>query len=379
MNTSGRGWSGAPQHSKPAAEYDIRYGSNLLRRESARWPRYVIVPTPRAYRAAQPHLAQPPAGIGYAELLDWDDLQALSDAFPAAADLVVGLGGGRALDASKYVALTKDLPLILVPTVVSTGAIIHSTVAKWSGRMLIGPGDRWPWVDPEHVLVDYDLVLAAAPYLNTAGLGDVLCGYAGIAEWRCNARRGVGPPTDDAAISTVLAFHDELAHGFPATLDAAGDLTPASVRFIMDALLGREIHRLPPAAAPGGDHDFVFALELANDKGWIHGEVVALGAIIIAWQCAAPGSPHHTPIGLGEPGVVSGEHPEELIARLDACRVRRRPTDMGISREELWRGLAYTPTYMGDTANGRDTNSIMRHEPVTGAQFAALWQFLEGS
>ena len=307
-------------------------------------------------------------------------LQALSDAFPAAADLVVGLGGGRALDASKYVALTKDLPLILVPTVVSTGAIIHSTVAKWSGRMLIGPGDRWPWVDPEHVLVDYDLVLAAAPYLNTAGLGDVLCGYAGIAEWRCNARRGVGPPTDDAAISTVLAFHDELAHGFPATLDAAGEPhagerpfhhgRPAGTRGT-PATARRRARWRPRLCVCAGIGKLT--------KGWIHGEVVALGAIIIAWQCDAPGSPHHTPIGLGEPGVVSGEHPEELIARLDACRVRRRPTDMGISREELWRGLAYTPTYMGDTANGRDTNSIMRHEPVTGAQFAALWQFLEGS
>ena len=52
---------------------------------------------------------------------------------------------------------------------------------------------------------------------------------------------------------------------------------------------------------------------------------------------------------------------------------------MGITREELRRGLAYTPTYMGDTAHGRDTNSIMRHEPVTAAQFAALWEFLEGS
>ena len=228
--------------------------------------------------------------------------------------------------------------------------------------MLIGPGDRWPWVDPEYVLVDDDLVLAAAPHLNTAGLGDVLCGYAGIAEWRRNARLGVGPPTDDAAIATILAFHDELAHGFPATLNAAGNLTPASIRFIMEALLGREIHRLPPAAAPGGDHDFVFALELANDKGWIHGEVVALGAIIIAWQCDAPGSPHHTPIGLGEPGVVSGEHPEELIARLDACRVRRRPTEMGISsRRAMAARLGLYPHLHG--RHGPRTRHQLHHAP----------------
>ena len=46
MSTSGRGWSGAPQHSKPAADYDIRYGTDLLHQESARWPRYVVVSTP---------------------------------------------------------------------------------------------------------------------------------------------------------------------------------------------------------------------------------------------------------------------------------------------------------------------------------------------
>ena len=72
MNTSGRGWSGAPQHSKPAADYDIRYGTDLLRQASARWPRYVVVSTPRAYQAAQPYLGQAPAGVGYAEWLDWE-------------------------------------------------------------------------------------------------------------------------------------------------------------------------------------------------------------------------------------------------------------------------------------------------------------------
>ena len=37
MNKAGRGWSQASQM-KPAAEYDIRYGSELLKKESAGWP-----------------------------------------------------------------------------------------------------------------------------------------------------------------------------------------------------------------------------------------------------------------------------------------------------------------------------------------------------
>ena len=45
-----------------------------------------------------------------------------------------GVGGGTAREASKYVALSRDLPLVLVLTTVSSGAIIHSTFAKWDGH-----------------------------------------------------------------------------------------------------------------------------------------------------------------------------------------------------------------------------------------------------
>ena len=57
-----------------------------------------------------------------------------------------------------------------------------------------------PFCDCEHVLIDYDYVLQAPEYLNTAGIGDVLCGFAGIAEWRYNAARGTAPPVDEDAV-----------------------------------------------------------------------------------------------------------------------------------------------------------------------------------
>ena len=86
-------------------------------------------------------------------------------------------------------ALDKGVPLIQVPSIVSTGAIIHGVLAKFIGRELVGKTDEWPWVDCEYVLVDYDLVLEAPYYLNSAGLGDILCGYAG---WQSG---GGGPGT----------------------------------------------------------------------------------------------------------------------------------------------------------------------------------------
>ena len=45
-----------------ARDVDMRYGHGLLKSESAKWPRYVAVSTPTAWKAAQPYIAQPPAG-----------------------------------------------------------------------------------------------------------------------------------------------------------------------------------------------------------------------------------------------------------------------------------------------------------------------------
>ena len=201
------------------------------------------------------------------------------------AELVIGLGAGRALDASKYVALANDLPLVLVPSVVSTGAIIHALVAKWDGRRILGGTADWAWVECEHVLVDYDLALEAPYYLNTGGLGDCLSGYSGVAEWRHNARNGVGPPVEEETVGRVLAGFDAMADEFPKTLDAQGRLTADSIHYISVALQERDGKGLRHPAAPAADHPFLQAIELVNDMGWVHGELAALGSIIVAWQC----------------------------------------------------------------------------------------------
>ena len=183
MTELGRGWTGGGQF-RPARDVDIRYGHGLVQKESATWPRYVVVTTRTAWKTAQPYLSIQPAGVAVVHMLDWDHLEEASNSLPDDAELVVGVGGGTALDASKYVALKKDLPLRLVPTAVSTGAIIHGIFAKWNGHSTVGGGADWPYCDFEHVLVDYELVLEAPWYLNTAGIGDVLCMYSGIAEGR---------------------------------------------------------------------------------------------------------------------------------------------------------------------------------------------------
>ena len=352
------GWSDASQ-AKPAAEYDIKYGHGLLERESSEWPRYAVVTTPSAYEAARSSLAREPDQVVYARWLDWTHLQEITDAVPDDTELIVGLGGGVALDASKYVALKKQTPLVLVPTIVSTGAIIHGMFAKWHGRKALGDLPEWPWIDFQDILVDYDVVLQAPEHLNTAGLGDVLCGYAGLSEWRHNARLGVGPPFDEDAVAVAVKHHEDIVTGFPRTLSTAGELTPDSVELIMTAVHERDNKGLKHPAAASGDHTFWIGFEEVNNKGWVHGEAVAMAAVIIAWHC--------------------DESPDTLAERLDTCHVRWRPGEIGISREELKQGLDFAPEFMSDKPGRRNTNSILRNEPIAGPRLDALWEYLQSA
>ena len=351
------GWSAADGRPVPASGYDIKYGHGLLHRESSSWPRYIVVTTPSAYGAALPFLASDPAGVGYVTWLDWTHLDQVAESLPDDTELVVGLGGGMAIDASKYVALRRGLPLVLAPTLVSTGAIIHGNVARWEGRRIIGGKDTWPWKDFDSILVDYDVVLEAPDYLNTAGLGDVLCGFSGIAEWTHNARLGIGEAFSKSAVASTVEHHRHIVTQFPKTLSREGELTPESVRFIMTAVQERDAKSLKHAAAVAADHTLWMAMEEVNNRGYVHGEMVALSAIIIAWHC--------------------GESPDTLPRRLDICRVRRRPVEIGLSKAELRRVLEIAPAYISDRAADGTTPSILSREPISGKKFEKLWDFLE--
>jgi len=350
MITGSRGWTGM-EKARPARDVDVRYGHGLVHNESAEWPNFIVVATRTTWRTAHPYLAKQPAGVGIVTHLDWDHLEETTRSLPDDAELVVGVGGGTGLDASKYVALKKELPLVLVPTIVSTGAIIHGVFAKWKGRNAVPPISGWPYCDFEHALVDYDLALESPRYLNTAGLGDVLCGFAGIAEWRYAAGRGLSPADYEETVSPNLEYFNWLASEFPNTFDESGALTASSVKFIMTAIHERDDRMLRTEHAPSADHVFPITLENTANRGFVHGELCALGAVIVAWKVGQT---------------------DELLSWLREARVRFTPGEMGLTREELAATIAALPADL----ESRDVNSVLTREPISGSEFDRLWEYL---
>ena len=239
---------------RPAAQTPIEYGSDLVRSRSRGWPRYALVTSPMR-RRPWGRLDTQPVGIVHATSLDFDELERLTVALPDDIALVVGAGGGQALDAAKHVAATKCVRLSKCrrsspPERSCTATSPPSGDHVRSAGVTIGSGPT-----SDVVLVDHDLVLDAPTHLNTAGLGDIFCEYSGVAEVEARERSAPRPRSAAEELGRLLAFHRRVAQSFEATLHR-GELTPFSIRCIVESLRERDSNRIHLSSAPQVDHHF---------------------------------------------------------------------------------------------------------------------------
>lgn len=91
----------------------------------------------------------------------------------ADADLIVGIGGGKALDAAKGVALRQDARFISVPTVASNDGPIGMALAVYDDQHRIAAIEAMPR-SPDAVVVDTQLIAGAPAHFLRAGIGDAL-------------------------------------------------------------------------------------------------------------------------------------------------------------------------------------------------------------
>lgn len=88
-------------------------------------------------------------------------------------DLVVGLGGGKTLDAAKAVAHLARVPAIMAPTIASTDAPCSSVCVVYTPEGTFARADHLPR-NPDAVIVDTQVMAEALARFLAAGMGDAL-------------------------------------------------------------------------------------------------------------------------------------------------------------------------------------------------------------
>jgi glycerol-1-phosphate dehydrogenase [NAD(P)+] len=192
------------------------------------------------------------------------------DSLPAAGRAIVGVGGGKALDTAKYVALLANLPYYAVPTSLSNDGFC----APQSSLTLGGRRRSLPAHIPYALVVDTDICRQAPLELWCSGVGDLAAKLTAVTDWRLAlAARGT-PMNDFAALlsdATVFQFL-----GRP-TRDTEGTSLLATALMLNGIAMEMAGSSRP---ASGSEHLVSHALDKITQTPHLHGLQVGVATYI---------------------------------------------------------------------------------------------------
>ena len=317
--------------------------------------RPVVVADPVALDREGPPLAGAPVLRFGGEITHAEIDRLTGEARAAGADMIVGMGGGKAIDAGKSVAKRLGCPLAIVPTVASNDAPTSRLIVVYDDRHAI-VGVEMLDSNPDVVLVDTAIIARAPRRLLAAGIGD--CMSKTFEARACATAGGLnffGGRTPIAALALADACYATVRRDGVAALAACDRGSPdEALENVVEAAvllsgLGFESGGLSLA------HSLTRGLT-AHPKlaGALHGELVAYGTLV---QIA-----HERP-----PGIDLGD----VAAFARSCGLPCRLADLGLADP----GEADYATIAGPTLAAPH----MRHlaEPATQASIADAMRRVE--
>ncbi|MBD3387889.1 MAG: NAD(P)-dependent glycerol-1-phosphate dehydrogenase [Candidatus Altiarchaeales archaeon] len=188
------------------------------------------------------------------------------------AQYVVGVGGGKILDASKIISFESKLPLISVPTSASHDGIASPQASLKRDRPL-SVGVHCPL----GVICDTKIIAKAPRRLLASGCADAISNYTAVLDWKlAHDEKGEYYGDYAAALSSMSA---------EIVMNKAQDIYD-DISVLVEALISSGVAiGIAGSSRPcsGSEHMFSHTLDIICEEPALHGEQCGVGAIVMAY------------------------------------------------------------------------------------------------
>jgi len=199
-------------------------------------------------------------------------------------EVIYAVGGGLTADAAKYIAVTKNVPMVCLPTALSVDAYL-----TWaSGIRAKGCVRYIETKTPETLIVDLDVIAAGPASIRAAGICDVLSIATGKWDWRFADEQGKNPLGMEY-IPYIEQVAEAILQGALDCAEAAGRGDPEGLKQLLDCLslevqMTNQIGHARPEE--GSEHYFAYAVENEVGPGKPHADLLGPG---ILWMALSQG------------------------------------------------------------------------------------------
>ncbi|WP_066373022.1 iron-containing alcohol dehydrogenase family protein [Herbidospora mongoliensis] len=237
-----------------------------------------------------------------------------ADLRKGAYEALVGIGGGRTIDVTKYAASLAGIPMVAVATNLAHDGIC-SPVASLTHE---GGKGSFGVPMPLAIMIDLDFVHDAPKALVRSGVGDVISNLSAIEDWQLgNAERG--EPIDGLACSMARTAAEAII-GRRDSIESDAFLTVLAEALILSGMSMVIAGSSRPTS--GGDHEIMHAVDQLFPGTSNHGELAGIGAAFCYYlredearfgQVVACLRGHELPLTHGDIGLTSDQFVEAVM------------------------------------------------------------------
>ena len=204
-----------------------------------------------------------------------EDLTSLAFSMPAKTQAVIGIGGGKVIDAAKYCGFLRNLAFISIPTSASSDGFSSASASL----LVEGRRKSVPARLAYGIVVDTQIIKSAPKKFIYSGIGDMVSKITALYDWKFEEEHGYGKVNDFATMIAKKAVNSFVRTPFESIEE---DLF---IKELLDSLAMSGIaNEIAGSSAPtsGSEHLISHAVDKMLEQPQLHGIQVGIATYLMS-------------------------------------------------------------------------------------------------